>query len=151
MEQEENIQLVNHSPEDYENLQLAKYWRSKSLPVVYMPPQPTTLPPLRMMMHHQQEPNYYESVSPPIQQTYPTHSDHLHHGKPPLAEIRESSEDSDGRGGTRNSSIRSDNTNNTLLTNVTNEKLGANRMREGSNSSGQVSFSPKINHEFKCR
>lgn len=133
MEQEESIQLVGHTPEEYENLQvMAKYWRSKSLPVVYMPPSGSAVAS-SSSNSNPRDSNYFDGIPPS--------SKHLsqNHGKPlppPLAEIRENSEESEGgRTGTRNSSIRSDNTNNTLLTN---EKMGSERLREVNNSIGQV-------------
>jgi len=118
LDQEESIQLVDDTLEEYDNLQvMSKYWRSKSLPVVYAAP-----------AGERESGGYSENV--------------LKQNKVPLAGIRENSEESEeGRSaGTRNSSIRSDNTNNTLLIN---EKIGSERLREGRNSLGQVSEKEK--------
>lgn len=127
-QEEESIQLVTRIAEEYDNYKvMAKYWRSKSLPVVCMPP-----PPLGMGMVPPEDANYFQ----PLHQSP--------HAKPALRDIRESSEDSEGTAtgrGTRNSSIRSDNTNNTLLT--TADKVESER--KGSNSSGQVSRHPQAN------
>ncbi|CAL8110038.1 unnamed protein product [Orchesella dallaii] len=119
MDQEESIQLVDHTPEEYDNLQvMSKYWRSKSLPLVYVPPAER------------------ESAA------------YVDKQKAPLAGIRENSEESEeGRGGgTRTSSIRSDNTNNTLLIN---EKIGSERLREGRNSLGQDARDSKKRSEWR--
>lgn len=129
MEQEESIQLVSHLPEDAENLQaMVKYLRSKSLPCV-------GIPPLGFSTYQNRE-GYLENV-PGGAGGNRAHHSAVHHGKPPLAEIRENSEETEGgrSGGTRNSSIRSDNTNNTLLIN---DKMGSERSRGGINSIGQV-------------
>lgn len=133
MEPEENIQLVTHGPEEYDSVQMmAKYWRSKSLPVVCAPPQLTPAG-ISRESSHSREASRFDHRNP-VPPSLPLH----HIIKPHLADIRESSVDSgDGSkgSGTRNSSIRSDNTNNTILIS---EKGGSER--KGSNSSGQVIY-----------